>query len=247
MRCKTLEVGTMRRWTVGDVMTETVVSVAASTPYKEIVEILGRHRVSAVPVVDEQDRVVGVVSEADLLHKLGVQGGGDGLPVLLERKQRRLAREKASGDIAAELMTRPAVTIGPHATVSAVARIMDHERIKRLPVVDEQGHLVGIVSRTDLLRVYLREDEAIRVEISDQVLLRTLWIDPGTVHVAVDRGVVTLTGTADRRSTVEIIGRLCNGVMGVVDVVNEIVPAYDDTADLHRRNLMGATVKETTP
>jgi len=236
----------MRRWTVQDVMTESVVSVGEHTAYKDIVETLARHKVSAVPVVDDDGRVVGVVSEADLLHKLEFQGVQP-LTHLLERKQRRQAREKATGDMAAELMTGPPVTIGRQDTVSGAARIMDQERIKRLPVVDEQGRLVGIVSRADLLRVYLRVDAAIADEIRDEVLLRTMWIDPATMTVAVDRGVVTLTGSADRRSTMEIIVRLCEGLPGVVDVVNQIVPAYDDTADLRRKNLMGATVKETTP
>lgn len=236
----------MRRWTVEDVMTENVVSVGEQTTYKEIVETLARHKISAVPVVNDGGRVIGVVSEADLLHKVEFQGA-EPLTHLLERKQRRQAREKATGDVAAELMTRPAVTIGRHDAFSAVARIMDQERIKRLPVVDEQGSLVGIVSRTDLLRMYLRVDTALADEIRDEVLLRTLWIDPATIAVEVDRGVVTLTGKADRRSTMEIIVRLCEAVPGVVDVVNHIVPAYDDTADLRRKNLMGATVKETTP
>jgi CBS domain-containing protein len=123
---------------------------------------------------------------------------------------------------------------------------MDDERVKRLPVVDEQGHLVGIISRRDLLRVYLRDDAAIRDDIREQVLRQTLWIDPDTITVEVDRGVVTLGGTADRRSTVGIAVRLCEAVDGVVDVVDNIGYEYDDTADLNRRNLMGSTVRETT-
>jgi CBS-domain-containing membrane protein len=236
----------MRRWTVADVMTQNVVSVEANVSYKDIVETLARHRVSAVPVVDTAGHVVGVVSEADLLHKLELPGPG-GLRAMLERKQRREARDKADGNVAAELMTTPPVTVRPEVTVAAAARALDFQRVKRLPVVDGEGRLVGIVSRGDLLRVYLREDEAIRAEIEKQVLLRALWLEPGTVDVAIEHGVVTLTGTADRQSTVEIIGRLVQGVAGVVDVVNGIVPSYDDTADLHRHHLMGATVKETTP
>ena len=98
-----------------------------------------------------------------------------------------------------------------------------------------------------MLRPYLRTDDEIREEIRDEVLLRTPWIDPDTLDVAVENGVVTLTGTADRLSTVDIIGRMCRGVAGIVDVVNEVVPERDDTAELHRHNPMGATVKVMAP
>jgi CBS domain-containing protein len=233
----------MRRWTVGDVMTGKVVSVTADTPYKQIVKSLQRHRVSAVPVVDDEDQVVGVVSEADLLPKLEAPAE----TTFGHRKPRRRIRAKARGDVASELMSAPAVTIGPEAAIPAAARIMDAERVKRLPVVDDQGRLVGIVSRSDLLRPFLRADDEIRAEIRDQVLLRTLWIDPDMLDVAVADGVVTLTGTADRRSTVDIVGRMCRGVAGVVDIVNEIVPDRDDTAELHHHNPMGATVRVMAP
>ena len=231
----------MRRWFVRDVMTENVVSVTADTPYKQIVESLQRHRVSAVPVVDEGDYVVGVVSEADLLPKLEAP-----VETTFGYKLRRGARAKAGGDIASELMSAPAVTIGAETAISAAARIMDSERVKRLPVVDGRGRLIGVVSRTDLLRPYMRGDDEIRDEIREQVL-RTLWIDPDTLDVAVDTGVVTLTGTADRLSTVDMIGRMCRGVAGIVDVVNEVVPDRDDTAELNRHNPMGATVKVMAP
>jgi CBS-domain-containing membrane protein len=215
----------MRRWTVADVMTERVVSVMATATYKEIVETLQRHRISAVPVVNERGQVIGVVSEADLLPRLELPT--QPVPMPWNR------RGRASLDKAA--------------AITAAARIMHHQRIKRLPVVDEQSHLVGIVSRTDLLRPYLRTDDLIRAEIRDEILLRTLWIDPETVQVEVQRGVVTLTGATDRLSTADIIVRMCRGVPGVIDVVDRIVPDRDDTADLHRHNLMGATVKVMAP
>jgi CBS domain-containing protein len=241
-----VEVGAVARWKVEDVMTEDVISVGADTTYKEIVEMLARHRVSALPVVGPGAHVLGVVSEADLLHKME-------LPRLAEhshlwqRKDRREAREKATGDTAAVLMSTPAVTVTVGTPVGVAAHAMDRERVKRLPVVDGTGQLVGIVSRADLLRVYLRADVDIAVEIRDQVLVRTLWIDPAPITVSVDRGIVTLTGAIDRRSTVDIVGRLCEAVPGVVEVVNELSPEYDDTADLRRRHLMGPTVKETVP
>ena len=236
----------MQRWTVKDFMTHNVVSVTEETPYKEIVEALAQNGVSAVPVVDDETRVLGIVSEADLLHKMEFTGLEPHVH-LLERKQRRVARAKASGDVARDLMSSPAVTVSSEASLPAAAKMMDDERVKRLPVVDEQGRLAGIVSRADLLRVYLRDDAAIRDEIREQVLRRTLWIDPETITVTVERSVVTLAGTADRRSTAQIVARLCESVAGVVEVIDQMAYDYDDTADLHRRNLMGATVKETIP
>jgi CBS domain-containing protein len=236
----------MRRQTVKDVMTPNVVSVTETTPYKNIVQILAERAVSAVPVVDGAGKVIGVVSEADLLHKMQFSGLEPHVH-LLERKQRRVARAKAEGDEARDLMTSPAVTVDSDTSLPAVAKMMDEERVKRLPVVDEQGRLVGIISRRDLLRVYLRDDAAIRDDIREQVLRRTLWIDPDTITVEVNRGVVTLTGTADRRSTAQITVRLCEGIDGVVDVVDDLGYEYDDTTDLSRRHLMGPTVKETIP
>ena len=236
----------MPRWTVRSVMTENVVTVAEDMPYKEIVATLAQHGVSAVPVVDEAGRVVGVVSEADLLHKMEFAGLEPHLH-LIERRQRRMARVKASGDTARDLMSAPAITVGPDAALTAAASTMERERVKRLPVVDRRGRAIGIVSRRDLLRVYLRDDEAIRDEIRNQVLRQTLWIDPDTIDVSVAQGVVVLIGRADRRSTAQIIVRLCEAVPGVVEVVDQLEHGYDDTADLNRHNFMGTMVKETIP
>jgi CBS domain-containing protein len=227
-------------------MTENVVTVPEDMPYKEIVATLAQHAVSAVPVVDEVGRVVGVVSEADLLHKMEFAGLEPHLH-LIERRQRRVARVKASGDTARDLMSSPAVTVSPEAALTAAASTMESERVKRLPVVDGRGRAVGIVSRRDLLRVYLRDDEAIRDEIRNQVLRQTLWIDPDTIDVTVDQGVVVLMGRADRRSTAQIIVRLCEAVPGVVEVIDQLEHGYDDTADLSRHHFMGPMVKETIP
>jgi CBS domain-containing protein len=227
-------------------MTENVVTVPEDMPYKEIVATLAQHAVSAVPVVDEVGRVVGVVSEADLLHKMEFAGLEPHLH-LIERRQRRAARVKASGDTARDLMSSPAVTVSPEAALTAAASTMENERVKRLPVVDGRGRAVGIVSRRDLLRVYLRDDEAIRDEIRNQVLRQTLWIDPDTIDVTVDQGVVVLMGRADRRSTAQIIVRLCEAVPGVVEVIDQLEHGYDDTADLSRHHFMGPMVKETIP
>jgi CBS domain-containing protein len=217
----------MRRHTVAEVMTRDVVAVPASAGYKEIVEILANREVSAVPVVDADGHVIGVVSEADLLYK--AEYAGQQPPARLwERKRVRTARTKAGADTAADLMTAPAIVIGPSDKVSTAAKLMDAESVKRLPVVNEHGALVGVVSRGDVLRLFLRPDEDIRREVRDEVLLKTLWIDPDGISVQVAQGVVTLGGTLDRRSAIALVVAIVQGVAGVVDVVSHLSYHYDD-------------------
>ena len=145
---------------VKDLMTTPVVTVAPEIPFKEIVACLAEHRVSAVPVVDDSRRVLGVVSEADLLLKEEFPEGPAG-GRLFQGRRHRMDRAKAAGDTAVELMTAPAITIGPDATVAEAARLQHRHQIKRLPVVDPAGPLLGIVSRADLLKVFLRADAEI--------------------------------------------------------------------------------------
>jgi CBS domain-containing protein len=149
--------------TVQDVMTTDVVCAHPNTSYKELVELLATRRVSAVPVVDDRGHVVGVVSEADLLCKRE-QPARPALR-LLSAPRRRRERVKAQATVAAELMSRPAVTIDPQATVAAAARRLHASGVKRLPVVHAGGRLVGIVSRVDLLKGFLRSDEELHSEI----------------------------------------------------------------------------------
>ena len=166
----------MSRWKIKDVMTSDVIAVRADMPFKEIVDILADRGISAVPVVDDEDRVIGVVSEADLLHKTEFAGESVANR-LLESRRHRTAREKAAGDVAGELMTAPAVTVTADVSVIEAARIMEEKEIKRLPVVDRQGRVVGIVSRRDLLKAFLQPDPDIKAEILEQVFRRAMWID----------------------------------------------------------------------
>jgi CBS domain-containing protein len=227
--------------TVRDVMTGEVITAGPQMAYKEIVDRMARGGVSALPVVDEENHVVGVVSEADLLHKVEMSGE-ERHRHLLERRRRRVAREKAAGETAGEVMSRPAVTIAAAASLAEAARLMDAEQIKRLPVVDAQGVLVGIVSRRDLLSVYARSDDEIRREVLERILRDILSIEPPEIEAAVDGGVVTLTGRTGRRSTTRIAVRLVHGVPGVVDVVDRIEYEYDDSEDARRRYLFDAEV-----
>ena len=210
--------------TVADVMTRDVVSVTPATGYKEIVRLLGHHHISAVPVVDG-GRVVGIVSEADLLLK--EEGVTTRLVHLLEGMQRRERRLKAEGSTAAELMTSPAITIFPEAHLPEAARLMDAHHVKRLPVVDGDA-LVGLCSRADLLKVFLARDEDIRDRVVEGIIEGWMWLDPSAVEVTVDAGVVTLHGELDRRSEAEILVRLTSTLESVIRVNDELTWRFDD-------------------
>ena len=217
------------RWhrRVRDVMTTSVVTVDRITTYKEIAYLMAEHKVSALPVLIMGRHVAGVVSEADLLaveEKNAAQARSGGrsrlhLPV----------GSKHSGRTAGELMTSPAVTIHPDATIPAAARLMNSRHVKRLPVVDPSGTLMGIVSRRDLLSVFLRPDEDIAADVR-AVFADILSADPESVSVAVHNGLVTLSGAPKQRSERELIAvaiRLTWDIDGVVDVVNKLSPADD--------------------
>jgi CBS domain-containing protein len=217
----------MRQWKVKDVMTTDVVTVLADTPYSEIVNTLAKNKISAVPVLDTFGRVIGIVSEADLLHK--VEFIGDGGQRVFEWGTKKANRAKANGAAAQDLMTTPAVTIQPSISVIAAAKRLEGEHIKRLPVVDEMGRLVGIVSRRDLLKMYLRPDYELKEDVVEDVLRRLLWIDPLTVGVEVHDGVVTLSGHLDRKSTAELAVNVTKTVPGVIRVVDQLAWSHDDT------------------
>jgi CBS domain-containing protein len=218
----------MRRHTVAEFMTTDVVTVREQTGYKEIVETMAVLGISAVPVVDGEGRVVGVVSEADLLLKIEYAGLQPELSVL-RRRRTRTALTKANGDLARDIMTAPATVVAPDESIAVAAKRMDTEKVKRLPVVDRDGRLVGIVSRSDLLRPFLRADDDIREEIRDEVLLATMWLDPRDFTVTVDQGIVTMHGTVERKSVVPILVGLVRSVAGVVDVIDRLSFRFDDT------------------
>jgi CBS domain-containing protein len=215
--------------TVSDVMTRTVVSVDASATFKDIVRLMQEHRVSAVPVVDEDRRVLGLVSEGDLILK--EDPGLEGEARLFEGVHRRQDRSKAAGLVASEVMSAPVITVGPDAPLGEAARLMHRRAVKRLPVVDPaDDSLIGVVSRTDLLKVFLREDDEIAREIREDVVRRTLWIDPDTIRVVVNDGVVAIQGQVERRSLIPVLERLVLSTEGVVAFENHLSYLTDDTS-----------------
>jgi CBS domain-containing protein len=216
-----------RRWArrVSDVMTTTVVTVDRITPYQEIDRLLTERRISGVPVLKMGRHVAGVVSEADLLAAEDETARQARLASALGRRW-RLRKRPHVNLTAGTLMTEPAITIAPDATVPAAARLMNTHHVRRLPVVDEAGKLVGIVSRRDLLSVFLRPDGDIAHD-ARQVLDELPLADPKAVIVAVKHGVVTLTGTMrpepdESKNVLPLTLRLIWDIDGVVDVVNKL-------------------------
>lgn len=213
-------------------------TVGRDAPFKEIAELLAARAISGVPVVDDDGRPVGVVSEADLLAKAEHQDQ-DGAPSWLAGPRTRREWEKAQALTAAELMSPRPVVVGPDTPLPAAARELARAGVRRLLVVDGAGRLVGVLSRRDLLRPFLRDDAQLAVAVREQVLWRSLWLAPSDLTVSVRNGVVTLAGTVQRRSTAEIAVRLTNAVPGVVGVQDELQYSWDDVeAELGTSNLL---------
>ena len=210
--------------TVRDVMTSTVVCVADSAPFKEIVRLMQVQGVSALPVVDAEGRLAGVVSEADLLPKEASET--DGEHHLFGPRRKRA--QKAAGLDAAQLMSAPVAAVGPDATLREAARLILERKVKRLPVVDAGGRIIGIVSRADLLKVFLRPDNEILDEVTKRVLLQILCLD--TVTATVHDGIVRLDGVVEQRSMLPLVVGLVKGVDGVIGVDSHLGYQVDDTA-----------------
>ncbi|MDT0469697.1 MULTISPECIES: CBS domain-containing protein [Streptomyces] len=200
---------------VSDVMTQSVVAVRLNAPFKEIVQTLGQWKVSALPVLEGDGRVIGVVSEADLLPK---EEFHDQDLTLYAQRERLADIAKAGAATAEELMSTPAVTVHPDVTLAQAARIMAVRHVKRLPVVDDEGILRGIVSRGDLLKVFLRPDDDIEEEVRRTVVSYLFPALSHTIHVHVHEGVVTLRGRVQDTSLIAVAARLVRAVEGVVDV-----------------------------
>ncbi|MFC5286754.1 CBS domain-containing protein [Actinokineospora guangxiensis] len=217
----------MSKRTVADVMTREVVTARPDTGYADLVRLMADNSVSALPVTGVDGTVVGVVSEADLLAKESARA--DGRPhSLVALLRRHHDRDRAAAAVAAGLMSTPAVTTTPRTRVNEAARTMAEHRVKRLPVV-EGGVLVGVVSRADLLGVFLRGDDEIAAEIRRDVFERSLDTPAERVRVAVADGHVVLDGEVERRSWVRVAAELAERVDGVVSVMNRLSWSWDDT------------------
>ena len=206
---------------IKDVMTRDVVTVGPEAPLRDVARILVEHGISGLPVTSASRRLLGVVSEADILYK-------EHDPTRGRHGLGRRSAAKASAATAGDAMTTPAITITPHRAVAEAARLMTEHGVNRLPVVRGE-ELVGIVTRADLVRAFTRSDTEIEREIREDIVRGVLWLEPGIVGVAVERGHVTLSGELDGKSDTLVVERLARRVPGVVDLQSELTWKFDDT------------------
>jgi CBS domain-containing protein len=216
--------------TVRDVMTHPVQSVRPETPLKEVAHLLIDHRISGLPVVDDTGAVVGVVSEGDLLMKRQEHGAVHHRPlarIFGQSEETRQLIAKAEARTAGDAMTTPAITIDAARPVNVAATLMVDRKVNRLPVT-ERGRLVGIVTRADIVRTFVRTDEELADAIRNEVLVRALWIDPTEFAVDVADGIATVKGRVQRRSTAAMVGPMIEMIAGVIAVNADIKWSVDD-------------------
>jgi CBS domain-containing protein len=218
-------------------MTRDVVTVTRQTPLKQVARLLSKHGISGVPVCDPDGRVVGVVTEADILRKeVGLRPGSGGPLGWLVDGSDVTETRKALARSAGEAMTSPAITTSPWRTVAEAARLMLERRVNRLPVLDG-ARLVGILSRADLVRAFRRDDDDIEREIRDEAIGESLWVSRDDVAVNVRNGEVTLRGRVKARSDAGLLVGSVSTVPGVVGVRSELTWDTDDVTHPSPRNL----------
>jgi len=207
---------------VRDLMTTDVLTVRSSTRLKEAAALLAERRISGLPVVDGEGHVLGVLSEGDILYK---ESGVSDRPGLLGRLLAVPPTDvdlKLAARTVGEAMSAPALTTGPRRPVTEAATVMIEEGVNRLPVIDDDERLIGIITRADLVRAFVRSDAEIEREIRDDVFRRTLWLEPDTIQIEVAGGEVRLSGEVETRSDAELIPTFVQRVPGVVSVLSKV-------------------------
>jgi CBS domain-containing protein len=239
---------------VSDVMTRDVTSVTPDTPLRDVARLLGDKRISGVPVVANDGTCIGIVSEADLLAKQVSRPSSRRSPlewILGEQRDPEELRRRGAST-AEEAMSSPVISVAPDRPLRDAAALMVDLAVNRLPVISGD-ELVGIVTRADLVRAYLRLDEDIEHTIRDDVLRRTMWLDPDDFAIEVREGHVRIGGHVDRRSTARIIERLVGLVDGVAEVESHLVGELDDSRlpsaveTDHEPGAASITARETPP
>jgi CBS domain-containing protein len=200
-------------------MTENVVAVSPDASLREAASVLVEHGISGLPVVDQGGGVVGVLSETDIVMR--ASGGSERSGFLTWLFDPEFPSDKVTAETAGQAMSSPAVTIAPNRTIHDAARLMIEERVNRLPVVKD-GALVGILTRSDIVRAFTRSDSELASEIADDILRRTFWAEPGSVAVTVADGRVTLTGEVETEADREMLPLFVSRVPGVVGVSAEL-------------------------
>jgi CBS domain-containing protein len=211
---------------VRDLMTTEPITTTPDAPLKEAARMMVEHGVSGLPVLKD-GRLVGMVTEGDFLrqeanrdqpYRLSLLealfGDGTGSPPAVET--------------VGEVMSEPVITITPDATISEAARLMAHRRVKRLPVVDDDGNVIGVISRADVVNAFTKPDEVIEDEVREDIIRRLLFLDPSSVTVSVEEGVVTLGGELENRTEAHLLEELTRRIAGVVRVVSHLTFQVDD-------------------
>ncbi|MFH1329353.1 MAG: CBS domain-containing protein [Actinomycetota bacterium] len=212
---------------VRDIMTTDPVKVTGATRLKEAARLMVHHRVSGLPVVDEAGKLVGIVSEGDFIRREAGRDRPHGVS-LLDAVFGEGELQPVGAETVAEVMTRSVVTITPEATVGEAARVMGRRNVKRLPVVDLEGDLVGIVSRSDVVGAFTKPDDVIEDEVREDVVRRLLFLDPELVQVSSADGVVTLEGELENRTEAHLLEELARRIAGVVRVESRLRYKVDD-------------------
>lgn len=196
---------------VRDLMSTDVVAVGPGTSIRDAARLMYRYRVSGLPVVDHEDHVLGIITEGDFLQ------------MEIERIESGSNPEEVRA-----VMSKSVKTIPPDMDVMGAARFMHDQNVKRL-IVAEDGKMVGIVSRFDIVAAFTRPDDLIEDEIREDLLRRVLFVDPETVEVSVSNGIVTFHGTIGTRTEARLVEELARRLDGVVDIENNLTWRIDDT------------------
>ncbi len=212
---------------VRDIMTTDPVKVTADTRLREAARLMVRHRVSGLPVVDEGGKLIGILSEGDFIRREAGRDRPHGVS-LLDAVFGEGELQPVGAETVAEIMTRSVVTITPEATVGEAARVMGRRSVKRLPVVDLEGELIGIVSRADVVGAFTKPDDVIQDEVREDLIRRLLFLDPELVEVSVSDGVVTLEGELENRTEAHLLEELSRRIAGVVRVESRLRYKVDD-------------------
>jgi CBS-domain-containing membrane protein len=209
---------------VSDLMTPEPVATHPDAPLKDAARKMTEHRISGLPVTDSDNHVVGILTESDFVDLARAGGGAPGLLDVL------FVDHKQAGPMTvSDIMTRKVVTIGPDASHVEAARVLHRKRIKRLPVVDDEGRLLGVISRADLLRIYSRSDEEIRDLIVDRILAKVMAVDPAMVEIRVEDGFVFLGGRLPTRTETQLLDYMVSELPGVMGVECGVRFDTDDT------------------
>ena len=214
---------------VQDVMTKDVLTIGPEAPIRDVAKILVEHGISGLPICDERRRVIGIVSEGDILFKEHDPTKRRRRPLAWLLDAGAEAAAKSRAETAGEAMSAPVLTIGGDRPIAEAARLMVEHRVNRLPVV-EDDELVGIVTRADLVRAFTRSDEEIEREIRTEVVQQTMWLDPEAVEVDVERGYVKLAGHLESQVEAGLLERLTGRVPGVIAVESALTWTEDETS-----------------